>query len=175
MCIIRPGQVEDAPTIARIHTDTWRTTYVGIVPEEHLANLKYECSQAHWATQLANPQGETHIYVAEVQPGQVIGFACGGPLREALANFDGELYAIYILKSFQGLGYGKLLVRAVAQDLASRAYRSMVIWVLKDNPACRFYETIGGKLVAEKAVEIGGKRFSELAYSWSDLGIFTKN
>ena len=46
MSLIRPATLEDAPAIARVHVDTWRTTYAGIVPDEHLAKLSYERSQA---------------------------------------------------------------------------------------------------------------------------------
>ena len=49
----------------------------------------------------------------------------------------------------------------------------MAIWVLKDNPACRFYEKIGGRMMADKTVEIGGKPLLELAYVWPDLTVFT--
>ena len=80
-------------------------------------------------------------------------------------NFDGELYVLYVLKAFQVMGYGKLLVTRIAQDLAGRGCHSMVIWVLKDNPACRFYERLGGRMTAEKVVEIGGKQLVDVAGS----------
>jgi ribosomal protein S18 acetylase RimI-like enzyme len=172
MPIIRPAQVDDALAMARVHVDTWRTTYVGIVPDEHLATLSYERCQAGWIEHLSKRRNETHAFVAEDHPGHVVAIASCGPLQDALAGFDGELYVIYVLKSFQGMGYGKQLVARVAEDLASRGYHSMVIWVLKDNPACRFYERLGGRLAAEKVVEIGGRPLVDMAYVWSDLTVF---
>ena len=174
MPMIRPAQIDDALAMARVHVDTWRTTYVGIVPDEHLANLSYERCQAGWIEHLTNSQDE-HTFVAEAQSGQIVAIASGGPIREALDNFDGELYVLYVLKSFQGMGYGKLLVTQVAHDLASRGYHSMVIWVLKDNPACHFYEKLGGRLTAEKVVEIGGKELIDVAYVWTDLAVFRQD
>jgi ribosomal protein S18 acetylase RimI-like enzyme len=109
------------------------------------------------------------VFVAEDQSGQIVALASGGPLREALDSYDGELYVLYVLKSFQRMGYGKLLVTQIAQDLASKGYHSLVIWVLKDNPACRFYERLGGRMIAEKVVEIGGKQLLDAAYVWPDL------
>jgi hypothetical protein len=35
---IRRAVREDARAIARVHVDSWRTTYRGIVPEEHIAH-----------------------------------------------------------------------------------------------------------------------------------------
>ena len=81
---------------------------------------------------------------------------------------------LYVLKSFQGMGYGKQLVTQVARTLISTGYRSMIIWVLKDNPACRFYARLGGQPIAEKVVEIGGKQLIDVAYAWHDLNRFTQ-
>ena len=172
MPVIRPAQIEDASAISHVHVDTWRTNYVGIVPEEFLANLSYERCQAGWSEHLSNPQGENLTLVAETQLGQIVAFASGGPIREALANYDGELYNLYVMKAFQGMGYGKLLVTRVTLELANRGCHSMVIWVLKDNPACRFYEKLGGQMTAEKVVEIGGKALEDVAYGWPHLAEF---
>jgi ribosomal protein S18 acetylase RimI-like enzyme len=175
MLAIRSAQIDDALGMARVHVDTWRTAYAGIVPDEFLANLSYERCQAGWIEHLSNPQGETHTFVAETQAGQIVAIASGGPLRDKLAGFDGELYNLYVLEPFQGLGYGKRLVAQMAHDLASRGYHSLVIWVLKDNPACRFYEKLGGRMIAEKTVEIGGKELLDVAYAWPDLAVFRQN
>ncbi len=45
----------------------------------------------------------------------------------------------------------------------------MLIWVLADNPSRRFYERLGGQLVREAEVELGGQRLRELAYGWKNL------
>lgn len=172
MPVIRPAQIEDAHAIARVHIDTWRTTYRGIVPDEHLSNLSYDRAQASWLKYLSNPESETHAFVAEDESGQTVAFASGGPLRERLDDYDGELYVLYVLKSFQGMGYGKLLVSRVARDLISRGLHSLVIWVLKENPACRFYERLGGLKTAEKVIEIGGKELIDVAYVWPKLAVF---
>jgi len=175
MPVLRPARIDDALAMAHVHVDTWRTTYVGTVPDEHLANLSYERCQAGWIEHLSNPQSEECTFVVETQSGQIVALASGGPLRDALAGFDGELYVIYVLKSFQGMGYGRLLITEVARDLASRGYHSLVIWVLKDNPACRFYERLGGRAVAEKVVGIGGKQLMDVAYAWADLAVFSQD
>lgn len=46
---------------------------------------------------------------------------------------------------------------------------SMLIWALKENPACRFYEMLGGKPIDTAEIEIEGKKLSEIAYGWDDL------
>jgi GNAT superfamily N-acetyltransferase len=46
---------------------------------------------------------------------------------------------------------------------------SMLVWVLADNLACRFYEILGGQRVYEKEIERGGTKLIEIAYGWTDL------
>src|SRR5512138_1330675 len=126
MPVSRPARIDDARAIAHVHVDTWRTTYSGIVPDLHLSKLSYDRAQANWLEYLSNPESETHAFVVEDETGQVVALTSGGPLRERLANYDGELYVLYVLQSFLGIGYGKLLVSRVAHDLISRGYHSLV-------------------------------------------------
>jgi hypothetical protein len=78
---IREAGITDAATIARVHVDSWRTTYVGIVPIDYLAGLSYEQREEKWRRILSMPAGLECVYVAEDATGNVIGFACGGPER----------------------------------------------------------------------------------------------
>lgn len=174
MPVIRPAEIDDARAIARVHVDTWRTTYSGIVPDEHLSSLSYDRAKANWLKHLSDPESETHAFVAEDETGQIVAFASGGPLRERLDNYDGELYVLYVWKSFQRVGYGKLLVSRVAHDLTSRGFHSLVIWVLKENSACRFYKRLGGRKAAEKVIVIGGKELIDVAYVWPDLAMLSE-
>ena len=171
MPVIRPAQIEDARAMARVHVDTWRSAYAGIVPDEHLANLSDEHSEARWNEYLTN-HPDVSAFVAEDPSGQIVAITSCGPVQEALHDFDGEIYVLYVLQPFQGRGYGKLLVTQAARDLARRGFHSMVIWVLKENPARQFYERLGGQLSAEKVVEIGGKQLVDVAYTWPDLAGF---
>ena len=79
--IIRQAALEDAAKIARVHVDTWRTAYRGIVPEEYLANMSYEESEKRWAGRLSDSEAKIRIYVAEDEAGHIAGFVCGGVTR----------------------------------------------------------------------------------------------
>jgi GNAT superfamily N-acetyltransferase len=70
----------------------------------------------------------------------------------------------------QGKGAGRELIRTLASWLNQHDYRKMRLWVLEDNPSCRFYEKLGGaRLSGAKTVELGGKTLTEVAYGWPDL------
>src|SRR5205085_1031471 len=106
----------------------------------------------------------------ENETGRVAGFANGGPNREGAAGYEGELYAIYVLKEHVGRGMGRALALAVARRLERLGMRSMVLWVLEENtPARRFYESLGGQLGGERDLEIGGLTLKEVASMWDDI------
>ncbi|MBE9059507.1 GNAT family N-acetyltransferase [cf. Phormidesmis sp. LEGE 11477] len=167
--IVREAIRNDIPAIARVHVDTWRTTYRGIVPDEILANLSYEKRENGWHQVLNNAAKDSNFtYVAESQSGKIVGFANGEVERAGDPVYRGELNAIYVLKSHQQQGIGRELVRVVAQKLSQTEIHSMLVWVLAQNPACRFYETLGGQKVYEKEIERGGANLIEIAYGWMD-------
>ena len=167
---IRSANPSDAGPIARVHVDTWRTTYAGIVPDDYLASLSYVNRESSWGEILAADQPGTSNFVTETHGGEVVGFAGGGPEREGNRTYRGELYAIYLLKEYQRKGIGHRLVSAVAKRLLVDGFSSMLIWVLKDNhPACRFYESLGGEQVGCQTITIGGLDVVEVSYGWKDI------
>ncbi|KYD10308.1 GNAT family N-acetyltransferase [Caldibacillus debilis] len=166
---IRRANPSDAKGIARVHVDSWRTTYAGIVPDGYLQRLSYESREKLWQAEIAR----SAVFVAENEQAQIIGFASGGKERTGkYPGYEGELYAIYLLKEHQRKGIGKKLVRAVAEDLLRQGFSSMTVAVLKENPSRFFYESIGGIRIGAEEIEIGGKKLEEWIYGWKDLRSF---
>jgi GNAT superfamily N-acetyltransferase len=162
--MIRHAIPDDAATLGHIHVATWRTTYTGLMPQHILDGLSEETSTARWSARLAD--GLTTALVAEVA-GQVVGFAHGAAERTGdYPPYDAEIYSLYILKEFQGRGLGRQLVVALARELAPR-FNGLLIWVIKGNPAQRFYEALGGTLIAEKSFELQGATLEERGYGWT--------
>jgi ribosomal protein S18 acetylase RimI-like enzyme len=167
---IREAVPADARAITRVHIDTWRTAYAGIVPAEHLAGLSYERREAVWVQILSRDEPAQSNFVAETGSGEIVGFAGGGPEREGDRVYRAELYAIYLLREHQRRGTGRRLARAVARGLLAAGFDSMLLWVLEDNhPARRFYESLGGEQVGRKTIEIGGSGLVEVSYGWRDI------
>jgi len=163
---IRVATVQDAGAIARVHVESWQTTYAGIVPAAYLANLDVGQREASWREWLTL---DVDVFVAEVD-GEVVGFVGGGAIREPLEGFDAELFAIYLLRDVQGRGIGMALLRRLTGSLKERGYKSMVAWVLEDNSSGEFYSWSGGERVASKEMEVGGVMLPVVAYGWGDLG-----
>ena len=165
---IREATPDDAAGIARVHVESSRTTYGGLLPEETLAAMTFERRLSDWSKTLGGGECGEFVYVAEAG-GELVGFASGGPAREGDADFDGELYTVYLLPEQQRRGAGRRLFRAVAERLARLGFRSMMLWVLEENPACRFYEALGGARVRVEEIERGGRALKKVAYGWPDI------
>lgn len=170
--IMREASLDDAAAIAWVHVNTWRTAYRGIVPEDYLAALDYEKRESSWVQILSTAAENSHFaYVVEDGAGQIIAFADGGPERTSDPVYKGELYAIYILAAYQRKGIGRRLSLAVVERLSQSGFHSMLAWVLADNPACRFYEALGGQKVYEQQISTGGAMLNEFAYGWTDTRV----
>jgi ribosomal protein S18 acetylase RimI-like enzyme len=168
--VIRRATPEDSEEIARVHVDTWKTTYRGIVPQRYLDEMEILPRAEFWRKHVA--ENDSRVYVAETvaeTKGKVCGFISGGPLREPLLEFDGEIAAIYIVFEAQRRGCGGAMMRRLAQDLLHDGLKSAVVWVLERNPACGFYARLGGELIGRKTIAIGGTDLVEVAYGWMDL------
>jgi GNAT superfamily N-acetyltransferase len=165
---IREASVPDAEAIARVHVDTWRTTYRGLLPAALLDTLDYGHREAFWTGTISGRAGAGSVFVAETEAG-VVGFASCGPERSGHKEFHGELYAVYVLEAHQGLGIGRSLFDAVVRRLIRDGFDSMLVWVLEGNPARTFYERMGGRHAGTRTERVGDSDLVEAAYCWSGL------
>ena len=171
---IRAATPEDVASMARVHVDSWRSTYDGIVPAEYLTGLSYQSRESLWKEALTTDRPGTSYFVAETEGGDIVGFANAGPEREGDRTYRGELYAIYILEEYQRMDLGRRLFSCAMRRLVADGFNSMLLWVLEDNyPAIRFYESLGGERVGRKTSAIGGVDLVEVSYGWGDIPALT--
>lgn len=166
MMNVREARIEDAEPIAHVHLDSWKTTYPGIIPQAYIDGLRVENGIANWQERL---DGHGPLTLVAEDAAGVFGFASGGAMVHPVEGFDGELAAIYLLASHQRRGAGAKLVREIARGLRDQGFRSMVVWALRENPACGFYQRMGAVRVAEQPIEIGGTMLPEVAFGWRQI------
>ncbi len=169
--MIREAQPADGKKLARIQVDTWKSTYCGLLPPEIIDRLSYRQSENKWEQVFRerDKSSQSYAFVAAEKDGPV-GYVVGGPTRDAGMDYGGEIYAIYVLESFQGRGLGALLLKTAVQRMIETELDSMVIWVLKGNEgAAGFYERHDGKRIAERIIGLAGFECRVIAYGWSDL------
>jgi len=166
---IRLATDADVLPMAKVHIISWRETYPGLLPHPMLAQLSIAEEAIRWQRMLDRPRawGGTLAFVAD-QQGSVVGYgSCGEQRTELLHDrgFTGEISELYVLRHAQRQGAGSGLMKVMASALLERGHHAASLWVLEENEAARrFYEHVGGTLIAEKRANL-----VEVAYGWSDL------
>ena len=166
---VREARLADAGAIARVHRESWRTTYAGILPLEVVAHESGRKSETSWRRRLARHEPGETTWVAMRGNAGIVGFAHCGEARKSVAGLDAEIYALYVLQAHQQRGVGRELVRACARHFVRQGLFGFYLWVLKANRARMFYSAIGGEEVGEKTERLGAHEFGEIAYGWRDL------
>ncbi|WP_312363120.1 GNAT family N-acetyltransferase [Ensifer sp.] len=165
---IRPAGPDDVMMIASVIVETWRSTFRGLISDDFLDAMRIE-EQALRHARRMRVVDVFHLVAVDMGTNRVIGFANYGKARSMPPRFDRELYALYILKEFQGAGIGSALVRSVAAHCREMRARSLFAWVLSSNPNRAFYERLGAMAVGQGKVSLGGENHDQMAYRWDDL------
>lgn len=164
--MIRRARMNDAAAIAEVEVETWRTAYAGILDDRLLLALSPARQARRWQAELRRPHGAVRVWD---EPSQgVTGFAHGGALREALA-WDAEVFMLYVHPDAQGRGIGRALLQGLFEDFLEDGRRSVLVWVLANNPARFFYQRMGARLALQRDIPFYGRTVAVLGYSWSDV------
>ncbi len=180
MIAIRRARPGDAEAIGAAHVAVWRSTYAGILPERYLTEMSEGRHGAHWRRILAYPPAGHAAFVAvatgpdspDLDSGapRVVGFASGGRARSGVRE-AGEIETLYLMDDWRDRGVGRRLMRALAAHLNAIGCRSVMLWVLRDNPARWFYQHLGGRPVAEQTIGFAGEPVVQLGYLWEPINV----
>jgi ribosomal protein S18 acetylase RimI-like enzyme len=177
MIVVRPAGEADAAGIARVHVETWRSTYAGLLPTEYLAALSTVRQAASWAQLLHYPSERRGTFVAVERELGVVGFVSAGQVRKVPVTPDddwsnaGEIFTLYVSPDHQNQGIGRRLLTAGFEELTQHGLERALIWVLALNPSRFFYHAMGGAQVGVQQEHVAGKAVDEIAYGWRDLSL----
>ena len=160
---IRNARGRDAAAIADVHQAAWTGAYSGIIPHKALTRMLARRGREWWASAIRRQAG---ILVIEVGD-QVVGYATIGRNRTSQIKADGEIYELYVLPEYQGIGLGTRLFEAAQGMLANHGLAGFVVWALEDNVnACDFYYGKGGRDIAEGTENFDGSVIKKVAFVW---------
>jgi len=176
---IRKGNENDARGVVEVNTYTWLTTYKRIIPDKVLESRVETMDER--IPKVANLIREKdNLYIA-VDNDKVVGIMTYGASRNNEYSECGEIYSIYVLDEYQGLGIGKKLFMAGMKELINNGFSSMILNVLDGNKAINFYEKFGGVKVGTIQDDFGGTKliedimyFDNLNRIYSDFNIKTE-
>jgi len=160
---IRDAGLRDAAEIAHVQVASWRAAYRGLMPESMLVALDPEERCLMWQRVLAQPRSDTLV-----SGSPVVGF-CNllGSRVTGRAREEAEISAIYLVPELWRKGIGRRLLEATLCRASERGYRTVGLWVLRDNERARcFYEAVGFVWDGQERVETSqnGTSLHELRY-----------
>jgi GNAT superfamily N-acetyltransferase len=160
---LRAATLADATLIASIHSASWQATYRGLLPDSFLDGEVAGERAAYWEARLRAPGEERRMVVIAELADAPIGFMCVE--RQPESAWGVLLDNLHALPGYQGIGAGKLLMRA-AQDWArEQGEKQMYLYVLEGNtPAIGFYERQGWQFVGAEPDHMGGVDITALRY-----------
>ena len=168
--IIRKATAADAAEIANVHISSWREAYKGLLPQEFLDDrpLYFKNRYELWKKMTVNPSQVT--YVAECPENGVVGFINGEYPRDLDFKDHAEVWCIYLLKKYHGKKIGFQLLKAYFDIFSAKGFSKGYLWVIRDNPTIKFYESTGGKFSGlSKKATIQGQEVEELCFVWDKI------
>ncbi len=174
--IFRPARSEDSLNIAAIQVESYQRAYAGLLPAPYLAQFSVAEQALDWQAWFAQAQTEI-LLVAEDEAGELCGYALGKKAIQSFPPYQSELVALHVCQPSQGKGIARRLVIEMAEKFIGAGCTSMMCWVLEGNPARRFYERLGGKVVGRQIITLdeNGSEAVEIAYSWDDISILRQS
>jgi GNAT superfamily N-acetyltransferase len=161
---------QDADSIARLHAQSWRSAYRGMLSDAYLDEHVVADRLAFWTSRFANVAPERRLVLRAVSDGELLGFVC--VLLDAEPKWGARLDNLHVSPESKGTGVGYVLFNGAREWIADVAPEmAMHLWCVERNyVARRFYERQGGKIV-ETATRPVAQELSvpELRYWWPPL------
>ncbi len=167
---IRVARPRDAADVARIYIDSWHDTYPSVLSRAMLCSMTPGGQTARWNSAIRSQRRE-NVLVADSRSAGLVGMASLGPSRDKSLSYDGEIYTLYVDPNYFARGVGRTLLNGAFAVLRARSFTSCVIWAHAKNNARFFYETMGGRAVAERSARMMGDVVPEVAFGWRSLAL----
>ena len=157
---IRKAQAEDANAYTNCTITCWQAAYREIVSNEYLDNMP--TNKPLWEKTLARLETPGFCeYYCVMRNNEMIG-------QLIVDTEHSEIWAIYLIEAFWGMGYGKEMLDFAINTLENAGHKQVTLWVFEENQrARRFYEKHGFTFNgAKKTVDkYGGVPLVEVQYA----------
>ncbi len=160
---IRHARPRDAEEIARVHDDSWRDAYRGVIPGVELERMIARRGPRWWRSAILRGTG---LLVLDFDS-RIGGYSTYGRNRVPSMPYSGEIFELYLAPQYQGLGLGRRLFAAARRELAEHGYLSTIVWALADNEkALAFYRGLGGQTIRRAEERFGDDMLTRVAFGF---------
>ena len=139
---LRTAQADDADVIARLHAESWRRTYRGMMTDEFLDGDALENRRRVWGERLGKPAANQFVCVAQ-DHSTILGFICA--FAEEDPAWGSYIDNLHVIHAMHRRGIGRALMQSAAEWLCRvQPDRGVYLWVMEANTSARaFYERLG--------------------------------
>jgi ribosomal protein S18 acetylase RimI-like enzyme len=156
---MRDAGPADLDKLAQLHVDTFNETHLGPFGQ----GPTFELRQWQWREKLDELHATNFVLVIETPGQELVGFCWVHPTKDN-PQWAARLNKIYLLRPYQRHGLGQAMVREAVSRLLANGLSSMALHTETDNePACSFYDKLGGERLLDETGKFGGM------YGWTDL------
>lgn len=170
--VIRDATIADMPAVGRLHIDSWRTAYAGLLPQVFLDRLTYAEREQRWRTWFEDDDGRRLLLIA-VEGNEVVGFVAAWPEPGGEPHIV-EVAALHVARSQHGRGLGKRLLARVASRAEQRGFAALSLEMLEGNPTGGFYAHLGGLVTDRYASVLDGEAVTDVRYRWTDIATLSR-
>lgn len=161
---IKKMTYEDIDMLIDLNIKCFRETYDGILSNKYLDDLNLNKEKIIKEEQNYFNQDDDLVYLL-VCDNKCVGYmAIGKSKIDRYLNY-GEIKSLYVLKEYQGKGYGSLLFNFAVSNLKKMGYQNICLGCLKANiKANMFYNHLGCKLIDCHETITGNTKMLENIY-----------
>ncbi len=166
---IRESITEDTEEMNLINKLSWDESYSGI-----LSAVDWK-ERRKWQEEIYSAKKSKSLVA--IMDDKIVGYCNLGPMRTAEdmeswvshSSFKGdeeewgEIYAIYVQKSYSRLGIGKALFEKAKEAIGALGYEQFQVYTLEQNlPAIHFYRRMNGLVEVTRDWSHSGKTYKEI-------------
>ncbi|WP_108883290.1 GNAT family N-acetyltransferase [Anderseniella sp. Alg231-50] len=158
---------DHADAVARVHAESWKATYRGILPDRYLDGEVDGERVRYWRAALAT--NRYPIVKLACQAGAIVGLIAlhDDPEDE---GYDLTIEHLHLLPESKGRGLGRILMHEAAMAARASGATNICLWVFEDNAAAiGFYERLGGVTDAHGTDKFAGGDAPDRRIGWQDL------
>src|SRR5258705_5384170 len=115
--MLRPGEAtgHDAAANARLHAESWRSAYRGMLSDEYLDHRVHHERAALWQQRFSEQAEKPFFVILAETETELAGFACAFPDQHP--TYGAYLDNLHVVPQRTGQGIGRRLLTALTQRL----------------------------------------------------------
>jgi ribosomal protein S18 acetylase RimI-like enzyme len=137
--------ISDAQEIAKLHYETWRTSYLNLVDDKILDFPTLESKKILWDKLIRDQNLPNRGPLVLKSGAKIVGVINIDKSKDEDSDSStGEITNIYVDKNYSGKGGGKLLLSKGLEQCSLAGWDKVTLWVLENNTKARgFFENFG--------------------------------